>query len=1148
MMNTRAGDGVSLIMLIRAIAQLLAVPSVNLRWLLSLCLMLPALSVFGVAQADSAKTASYQTQVSRNLRLAAVPLQDGVAERHITDVVQDQQGFIWVGTEEGLFRYDGDQVLHFGYSQSNPNSLAHDKVTALFIDRQGLLWVGTRGGLNKFQSESEDFSAIALQPKNAQQSSDVYIKSIAQDSMGTLWVGTKKQGLFAISAGGSTQYKHNPEDSNSLPHNYVSTIVEDQRGSLWVGTMGGGLSRFDKRRESFVTYTANPDNAQSLTSNKVARVYEDSQERLWVATHGGGVNLFDRERQTFTAYQASDTDTRSLASNNVSDLLLDTKGTLWVATDNGLSEMLDDATFVNYQHNPSDGASLSDNELTRLHLDADGVLWVATQQGLNRWNYLSNAFTYVDKNTGQLPSNLVTAVVEGTANTLWVGTKSAGLTHIDREAQTRTRYRRNLNKNGTQSSGNNFTDDHITALHMTDSGDLWVGTKHGGAMRYRTAENDFQSLQQIATSQTKIETDSSLETSPNLLPASRWNDDFAKRINSITGGAEGRLWLGTQGHGVIRVEDGQIWHYFQQPDGSDGLTDNDVLSLFEDSSGKLWVGTQSGGLLEFNPETEQFRQIAFEGDAGFHAVLDITESKDGTLWVGTAGGGLIGWTQADRLAGRETFTNITKDGDLRSTTVRSILEDQLGQLWLSSNRGLTRLDPQTMQARHFDRLSGLRGDSFYAGAKLNSRGGRLYFGSNAGLVGFYPNAITQLHEPPRITLQAATREQQLGRTYNNDAQPLGVTLDHNHDYVSFRFSALHFVSPGQNRYLYKLQGFDKEWMDPKGTLLATYTSLPPGDYSFEVLAANPEGVWSQEPAAIELTVLAPPWLSTGAKIAYVIGIIALISFFLARLQLELLRVRSSRRTLEAQVELRTIELEERNRQLLELNDKLQEASITDPLTGLLNRRSFYEFVSREVASVERGYTNSDGNANSNRRHLFFMMIDLDGFKPINDTFGHHTGDHTLVQVSELLTSCAREADTVFRWGGDEFLVIGQVQQAQDLEVLAERFRATIDEHRFDPKYGKALRLTASIGVSPYPFCETNPGIATWEQVADVADLAAYLAKTHGKNAWVHASGTEALTTQNLHQLKDNLELLVESGMVDAVTSQTETPIPGASQR
>ena len=174
-----------------------------------------------------------------------------------------------------------------------------------------------------------------------------------------------------------------------------------------------------------------------------------------------------------------------------------------------------------------------------------------------------------------------------------------------------------------------------------------------------------------------------------------------------------------------------------------------------------------------------------------------------------------------------------------------------------------------------------------------------------------------------------------------------------------------------------------------------------------------------------------------------------------------------------------------------------------------------------------------------------MMIDLDEFKPINDTFGHHTGDHTLVQVSDLLRACAREADTVFRWGGDEFLIVGEVRDRNDMALLAERIRLTIAEHRFDPKYGKALRLSASIGAAAYPFCLENPGVASWEQVADIADLAALLAKTHGKNAWVTTHGTADLTATQVQRIKNNFELLIESGRIIAVTSDMDVPLRGA---
>lgn len=1076
-----------------------------------------------VSETGDSGTKAISTQ--RNLRMARVLLEDGLAQRRINDVLQDPKGFIWVGTEDGLFRYDGVRVQNFHYSRADPNSLSHDQVTALYCDSDGVLWVATNGGgLNRYLGADQGFQRWQHDPNDASSLSSNRVSSITADSSGQLWVGTANAGLNLLTDDGFKRFAHDAALHTSLPNDAVTAVLEDKRGNLWVGTDGGGLSRFDKRSERFVSYQTQSNSAQNLSSNRITRLYEDQQARFWVATADAGLNLFDRERQTFTTYQHEPGNTQSLAGNYVTDMLLDTGGSLWVATQNGLHELRSDGTFARYQHNSNDTSSLASDRIYRLQQDADGVLWVATHEGLNRWNYLSDAFQHFSARSGHLPSSLVTAVAEGLNKELWVGTKREGLTRIDRDTGTRTQYQHDPNDPGS------LPNNHIVSLYTANNGDLWVGTAAGSVARLVVGATAFQPI-------------TDLQDAPSI--------DMG-RVQVIAGGFDDRVWIGTSKAGLWEVHDNRV-RIFQREVAEDvdtqGLSDNNVVSIFQESAGPLWVGTKNGDLNRFDPSTEQFTVAHVESDRGSHAALDITVSKDGTFWAGTAGGGLLRWNADDRAAGRQQFTHLSKDNGLPSNSIRGILEDQNGALWLSSNRGLARFDPLSQQTRHFNQRNGLRGDYYYPGAKLHSRSGQLFFGGNAGLVAFYPSAITQLRDQPRLVLEAATRQETLGRTFNeDDADPLSITLDHQHDYVSFRFAALNYVSPDQNRYLYQLAGFDAGWIDPQDTLVATYTSLPAGDYEFLVKAANPEGLWSEHPARINLTVTAPPWASPMAMAIYILLVIGLIGFFVARLATELARVRSSRRTLEAQVELRTLELEERNRQLEELNHKLQEASITDPLTGLLNRRSFYEFVSREVAAVERGYTNHDGQANPQRRHLFFMMIDLDGFKPINDTFGHHTGDHTLVQVSELLTSCAREADTVFRWGGDEFLIIGQVSESADLEVLAERFRATIAEHRFDPKYGKALRLSASVGVAPYPFCESNPGIATWEQVADVADLAAYLAKTHGKNAWVCARGNDGLSAQSLQQVKDNLELLIESGMIEAISSATETPIPGATQR
>ncbi|MFK7915521.1 MAG: two-component regulator propeller domain-containing protein [Pseudomonadales bacterium] len=1088
----------------------------------------------------------------RNLRLTHQTLGFGESSLAATDVLQDADGFIWIGTEDGLFRLSGAKLDAFSHSRNNPRTLIDDHVVDLHLDADQQLWVATEHGLHRYDKDAEQFERFLIQGDSALAAAQ--LSAVHADSEGLLWVGTETSGLFAF--GPDQQVQHftaqtigPAADTQGLPSNHITTISSDSKGNLWIGTNGGGLARFDRRTDGFVSYQKNNS---SIASNRITRVYEDPKGMLWIGTLDAGLLQFDQAMQSFSGYRHDPEDANSLSSNHVTDMLVDHAGSFWIATNNGLNEFKADAGFARYLADPVRATGLRSNALQRLHLDADGVLWIATDQGVNRWNYLSDAFRYLGHGTQEYRISAATECPDGQ---LWLGTRNQGIGYLHR-ASGQLRF---VSSPAQQ----------VRAMLCDSAGTLWIGSADRGLLRADTS----------IAEQTPL---------PEPVPAtSAFNSITSLQMDDM-----GTLWVGTASQGLISLTPGLqdtdtapelVATVFQQnPSNPGSLPDNQVRTLFIDQQQQLWIGLQNGilarldrkeslpedlqsdaaqalsGVASEQPAEQQawFTPFELSTDNGRRAATDLLQSKNGDLWITTNGGGLLRWPVEQQARGETRFTHFTKASGLPSDYLRAVLEDQNGQLWISSTRGLVRFDPTTLKMRQFDSRNGLRGDRFFSGSKLVSRSGQLYFGGQQGLTGFYPSAIGALKTAPRLTLSAHNRDGQLTRTFSGTPAAAPIQLNAGTDYVQFQFEALQYIAPEQNRFQYQLKGFDSSWHEPGASLSATYTGLPAGDYLFMVRAANPDGLWNDQNTQLAITVAPPAWRSTTAYVLY--GVLATLAFgyMLFSWRREVERLRTSRRNLELQVEHRTNELEERNRQLQELNLKLQEASITDPLTGLLNRRSFYEFVSREVARVERSYTGvgtstADGKGpdatDPNRRCLFFMMIDLDAFKPINDTFGHHTGDHTLVQVSDLLRACARDADTVFRWGGDEFLVIGQVHNEKDMELLAERFRKAIAEHRFDPKYGKALRLSASIGVAPYPFCANNPGIAAWEQVADVADLAAYLAKTHGKNAWVSARGADDLNAMQMQRVKDNFELLIETQKIVATSSDTHIPIPGASR-
>ena len=363
-----------------------------------------------------------------------------------------------------------------------------------------------------------------------------------------------------------------------------------------------------------------------------------------------------------------------------------------------------------------------------------------------------------------------------------------------------------------------------------------------------------------------------------------------------------------------------------------------------------------------------------------------------------------------------------------------------------------------------------------------------------------------------------------------------IKLGYLDSFVAFDFVALDFVSADKNQFRYRLRGHDDAWVEETRFRRAVYSNLSSGDYVFEVLGANNDGVWSQEPAAIAVTVIPPPWRQWWAYMLYTLIALTLLGWYFQAQRKAHRREAEQRLKLEQQVKERTSELAARYAQLERLNEKLAEASVTDSLTGLRNRRYVDQFIGNETALVRRRLVEGDtaeinnSDAVDSSKLLFFMMIDLDGFKYINDTFGHQAGDSVLVQVKTRLERCCRESDVIVRWGGDEFMIIGHASSFAGVKVLCERIRAALADDAYDVGVpDQEGRISGSIGVSPFPIGQSRMASVRWEQVAAIADKAAYIAKANGRNAWVSMEGSDTLEVDDFAAASHDLDGLIADG-------------------
>ncbi len=446
---------------------------------------------------------------------------------------------------------------------------------------------------------------------------------------------------------------------------------------------------------------------------------------------------------------------------------------------------------------------------------------------------------------------------------------------------------------------------------------------------------------------------------------------------------------------------------------------------------------------------------------------------------------------------------------------------------MSTNYGISRFNPANGELRNIHRKDGLQSEEFNFGAHYRSESGELFFGGHNGYNAFQPLAIETNSVAPLIALTGFFR--------GNDPVKAGLPTDENghvdvswkDNNVAFEFAALDFTSPQNNRYQYKLEGFDDEWIDLGTRRRVTYTDLDGGQYLLRVKAANSDGIWNEVGFTLPVSVASPPWATWWAYLGYVaLALNIALGLFVGHRR-KLRREAAYSRRLEREVKARTEQLASNNSELAQLNSALQESSLSDPLTGLRNRRFVFEEVSRDLEVIQQKFNDQhQGTYATDTADLVFMMIDMDNFKPINDTYGHAAGDKLLLELRDVLLDICRRTDFVVRWGGDEFVVIAKQSRPQDSEALAERIRSTIESHHFAIGDGQVARTTCSIGFVGYPLFKAKADESSLDHMINLADGLMYEAKKQ-RNAWVGMHGPDnAVTSKDFdHDLIESTSLL-----------------------
>jgi signal transduction histidine kinase/ligand-binding sensor domain-containing protein len=819
-------------------------------------------------------------------RFDRISMVDGLSDDVVYSILQDRQGFMWFGTENGLTRYDGDRFTVYQSDPSDPTSLAHPRVYTLYLGRNGDLWLGTWNGLERFEPASGTFTHFL---------SGYVVLSIYEDEAGILWVGTL--------AGLTHLDPDNPEptiflsgtssdDPKRLTGTYVHTIVHDRAGEVWLGTRqgafeaGSGLDRFDRSTGTFVHYRHDPDDPASLGSGDVWDILADRQGGLWVGTDGG-LSRLDRASETFVRYQHEPGDPSSLANDQVTALLEDSTGRLWVGTAGGLDQLdRGQNRFIHFRHDRNDPRSLSGDGILALYEDRSGVVWIGTEAGISRYDEAASQFAMYQNRPDspyRLSDDFVLAVSESRNGDLWVGTANGGLNRLDREAGTITVYRHDPDTPASLSS------DGITALYQDRGGDLWVGTDNRWLERLDPQTETFVHVWYLSAGEPRI----------------------------ITEDRTGDLWIGTL-NGLYRLNRSTTTAIYYRATAEPALSSNAVTTLYQLQDGRLLVGTDGGGVNVWDPANERFdyyRHDPANPDTLAHdSVFSLYEDpSEGVVWIGT-------WRGLDRVErATGTVRHYTEKDGLPGSTVLGILADSAGMLWLTTNRGLARFDPRTEAVRTYDTRDGLPAGRFVRTAVFQSEAGEILIGSSDGLVAFYPDQLPENPQPPPIAITALSLFNEVTRRNLSPDEP--VKLSYQQNFLSFEFAALDYTAPEKNQYAYKLEGVDADWVQAGTRRRADYPNLRPGNYLFRVKGSNNAGVWNEEGTAVQITISPPPW---GTWWFRGIALLLLVGAMVGAYRWRVRSIEARSRELEQQVADRTAELSQANVRLeQEIAERIQ---------------------------------------------------------------------------------------------------------------------------------------------------------------------------------------------------------------------------------